>query len=329
MKERYWVLALSTCGLLAGAQAAQAGDIYRCEGDGSKSLVDSPVRCPSGRAVRIGSSGTAARPQASTPAEPSSEVPERPTRVQKLVKRTPPSEESRDLAPPALRAHSGSSSPPPVVAVPPVPVPIANAASVCAPLRHEATALRKCLREERRKEVRIIATGRLVQISAAASELANSTKTNDGLLAVGRNGRPTNWCENLLGDLIARRNLEVIDDETVPGPAWINAGNGVRTPLSGEILDARYTELSAPSGLVANGYVTLRWQQQRTVVVRTRVGCFQANPGSTAAACGQLRYLGIDVHDDEMPQACNIGFYGRPNWPQWRDKNVEIRIPTH
>ncbi len=315
-------------GLLAAASPALADDIYRCEGDGPKTLVDSPVRCPSGRAIRIGGSEPAPPPPRPV-AVP--EPTERPQRIPKREKqREPPAAESfrQRLAPPG--AAPVQEEPAPVAAavspVPRVPVPPATAATVCAPLRNDATALRKCLAEERRKEVRIIANGRLMQVSAAAAELAHYARTRDGLLAIGRSGRPPAWCEELMGDLLQQRRLEVIDKEDAPTPAWIH-GSGTEL-RGGEVLDPNYAELDAPGGLVASGYVTVRWKQQRTLVVRTRPGCFPAGSNSTKATCGSQRYIAIDVHDDEMPQACNIGFYGRPYWLQWKDKNVEIRVPS-
>lgn len=316
-------------GLLAVASPALAGDIYRCEGDGPMTIVDSPVRCPGGRATRIGGSAPAA-PPARPVAAP--EPMERPQRTPKLEKRRePPEAESfrQRLAP--KEAALVQAAPAPAAAtvapVPRVPVPpVTAAATVCAPLHNDAAALRKCLAEERRKEVRIIANGRLLQVSEAAAELARYTRTRDGLLAIGRSGRPPAWCEELLNDLLQRRDLEVIDNEDAPTPAWIHgSGTDLR---GGKVLDPDYAELDAPGGLVASGYVTVRWKQQRTLVVRTRPGCFPAEPNSTKATCGPQRYLGIDVHDDEMPQACNIGFYGRAYWPQWKDKNLEIQVPS-
>lgn len=315
-------------GLLAAASPALAGDIYRCQGDGPMMIVDSPVRCPSGRATRIGGSDPAPPPSRPV-AVP--EPMERPQRIPKQEKRRePPAAESFHQRFASPGAAPVQEAPAPVAAaaapVPRVPVPPATAATVCAPLRNDATALRKCLAEERRKEVRIIANGRLIQVSEAAAELARYTRTRDGLLAIGRSGRPPAWCEELLGDLLQRRRLEVIDNEDAPTPAWIrDSGTDLR---GGKVLDPDYAELDAPGGLVASGYVTVRWKLQRTLVVRTRPGCFPAEPNSTKATCGSLRYLAIDVHDDEMPQACNIGFYGRPYWPQWKDKNVEIRVPS-
>lgn len=320
---------LLASGLLAAASSALADDIYRCEGDGPKTLVDSPVRCPSGRGIRIGGSAPAPPPPRPV-AVP--EPMERPQRIPKReTQREPPADESfrQRLASP--RAVPAQEVPAPVVAtalppVPRVPVPPATAATVCAPLRNDATALRKCLAEERRKEVRTIANGRLMQVRAAAAELAQYARTRDGLLAIGRSGRPPAWCEELLGDLLQQRRLEVIDKEDAPTPAWMyGSGTDLR---GGEVLDPDYAELDAPDGLVVLGYVTVRWKQQRTLVVRPKPGCYPAGPNFTKAACGDLRYIGIDVHDDEMPHACNIGFYGRPYWPQWKDKNVEIRVPS-
>ncbi len=327
------VSALVTYGLLAAAPQLLAGEIYRCEGDGPKALVDLPARCPNGRAIRVGGAGSAARA-----ADVASAVKARTERVEKIEKVTSSREGSRDhpisgvgteLRPAEAHAtQTAEPTPAPASVAAPTPAsPSAAAVAGCARLRPDAAALRKCLQEERRREVRAIALSRLAKLSAAAAELARSTQTGNGLLAVGRNGRPVAWCEGFLGDLLAMRNLEVVDDEMVPGPRWINASGsvGVSDLRSGEIIDTQFTELIAPGGPVVNGYVTLRWRNQRTVLVRSRPTCVEVSPGT--ARCAQQRYMGIDVHDDEMAQACNISFYGRAYWPQWQDKNVEIRTP--
>lgn len=317
---------LLASGLLVTALSALAGAIYRCEGDGPKTLVDSPMRCAGGRATRIGGSDSAPPPPAPVTVREPTEGPERISKRER--QREPFAAESfrHRLAGPGAAPTQETPAPVATVSqVPRVPVMPTTAGTVCSPLRNNATALRKCLAEERRKEVRIIANGRLRQVSAAAAELAHYARTRDGLLAIGRSGRPPAWCEELLGDLLQQRRLEVIDNEDSPTPAWIrSSGTDLR---GGEVLDPDYTELDAPGGLVASGYVTVRWKQQHTLVVRTRPGCFPAGPNSTKATCGSQRYTAIDVHDDEMPQACDIGFYGRPYWPQWKDKNVEIRVP--
>ncbi|MEO8155107.1 MAG: hypothetical protein ABI605_18730 [Rhizobacter sp.] len=162
-------------------------------------------------------------------------------------------------------------------------------------------------------------------MGVAAVEVARAAQTGNFVLAIGRTGRPASWCESLLGDLVAQRNLEVVDDEMAAAPAWINSGgsNGVRNSTSAEILDPQFALLAAPGGEVVDGYVTLRWRQQRTLVVRTRPGCFQSDPG--VVRCSSMRYQAIDVHDDEMSQACNFQLYGRAYWPQWKDTSIEIR----
>lgn len=313
-------------GSIAAVAPALAGDIYRCEGGGHRAFVDSPIHCPDGRATRVGGSKTALSPPLSMA------VPEPIERTQRIPKREergdPPLVEwSRERRAPRAAATAPAEPNSIAAVVPGVPrmnVRSTTAPAACAPLRDDATALRRCLTEERRKEVRVIANGRLKQVSAAAAELAQYTRTRDGLLAIGRSGRPPEWCEELLGDLIQQRQLAIVDNEDAPTPAWIR-GNGADM-RGGEVLDPNYVELDAPGGLVVSGYVTVRWKQQRTLVVRTRPGCFPAGSNSIKAVCGAQRYNAIDVHDDEMPQSCDIGFYERPYWPQWKDKNVELRI---
>lgn len=171
-------------------------------------------------------------------------------------------------------------------------------------------------------EVRAIATARLAKLSGAVSEFANAALASGGVLAVSRKGRPAAWCESFLSDVMAQRDLQVVDDEMTSGPRWIDQGGGALR--AGEVLDPDFTELRPTGGGVVRGYVTLRWKGGPPTVLRSQFACTEVKPGQ--ARCNPQRYISMHVHDDEMPQACHVTLYGRPYWPQWQDSSVEIRL---
>jgi hypothetical protein len=176
------------------------------------------------------------------------------------------------------------------------------------------------LREERRAEVRQIASRRLEAMSRTIADHVSFAARTDSVLATSKAGRPPAWCEGFLEDVVALRNLEVVDDEEVGGPRWMQGGNGV-AQTSAEILDADFNEWNVGESKVPDGYVTVRWRGS-LVVLRVVAACTDSDHGK--AICIPQRYTSIYVYDDTTPVACNISAVGRPYWPNWKNSLTPI-----
>lgn len=292
MARRSLTGTVAALALLAVTANGAAADIYRCEGDGPKTLVDSPRHCPGGQAVRVNAPKPKPKPQV----------------IGRLPEASSPTASAPASAPaPTTATHTTASGRP---------------AHVCEPHRFNPSVLDECLKTERRKHVRAVATERLAKLGDAVSEFATLPLVKDGLITIRRDhNRPPAWCEAFLGDVIAQRNLEVVDDEGLTGPRWIDYGT--RPLRAAPILDEDFSEWTPPGGPVVRGHVTVMWRK-RMVVLRAISACSLER--GHGVRCHPLRYTGLAVHDDEMPQACQVSFVERPYWNHWRDSMVEIRL---
>jgi len=203
---------------------------------------------------------------------------------------------------------------------PPAPTP-AVASSACQKLAQDPARARECIRAERRAEVRRVAEVRLAEISRAVADYVNAAASAGNIMAVSRDGRPAAWCENLLGDLIARKDIEVVDDETVGGPEWTTSGNGPGRAAA-DILDPAFKEWNLGSATVPEGYVTARWRTSNLVVLRVTAACTQARDGT--ARCNPHRLVNVYVHDTATPVACDATEVSRAAWPNWKNAKTPI-----
>lgn len=227
------------------------------------------------------------------------------------------------------RAGAVESSPPvtgrsPARAAPAVP---RVADSTCLNRKSvDRGELRHCLRDERRAEVRNIATARLAAMSAAFADFAAMPRREDGLLAKNTGGRPTAWCEDVFNDVMALRNLEVVDDEESAGPRWMDVRDSDGRPLrrAAEILDPDFKELNSNVGKVVSGYVTVRWRGTNQIVLRASAACTDYDPKNVR--CARLPYVSMLVHETEFPVACNVKLVGRAYWPNWKDSMTPVRL---
>jgi hypothetical protein len=278
--------------------AVQAGDIYKCQVNGVTTFVDSPNRCGEGGAQQV---------------QTTKKAPVAPTAVPAPASPVPP-------APPALNT-TPARAPVAPVADPRVPSPTpAVATSSCQKLAQDPSRFRECTRTERRKEVNRIATGRLAAASVAVSEYIAFARKTNSMLAVDKAGRGATWCEQMLSDVMALKNLEVVDDESTPGPRWLQSHNDPG-PTAVEILDPNYTEWQVAGGKVVNGNVTVRWRKSNLVLLRVVGVCSEHNG---AIRCSEMRYMSIEVHEDNKPYACNLQIVSPQYWPKWKDSLVQV-----
>ncbi len=266
---------------------AMCAEIYRCQANGVTTFVDSPNRCPNGTAQR--QHGFESKPGGAAPARPIATSGTDPIKSVRPVAAARPA-----------RAH---------------------AATACQALVHDAARFRQCLREERRAEVRRIASPRLEAIGRAVADHVSFAARTNSVLAVSNTGRSPEWCEDILKDVMALKDLEVVDDEEVGGPRWMQTGNGtVRS--SAEVLDAEFREWALPDVKVPHGYVTVRWRSSSLVVLRVVAAC--TSTGDGRASCNPQRHTSIYVYDDVTPVACNVSAFGRPYWPNWKNSQTPI-----
>jgi hypothetical protein len=184
----------------------------------------------------------------------------------------------------------------------------------------------ECRQELRRTEIRKLAIARLAAVSSAIAEVATKPGKIDGVIAVARAGRPAAWCEALLNDVLAQRNVEVVDDENAPGPRWITSvdKNGRRSLQAGPILDPGFKEWRVRDDVIVQGYVTLRWRGENLVALRVVAGCDEGD--AAAARCDKQRHPAAHVHDADVPFACTATFVERPHWNNWKEALVPIRL---
>ncbi len=193
--------------------------------------------------------------------------------------------------------------------------------SRCQELAYEPTRFRECLRTERRVEVRRIATARLESFGRAVRAFIDSAAKTNSIIAVANKGRGPAWCEVVLSDVMAQENLDVVDDEAVGGPRWIQSG--VETGRSAaEVLDPNFKEWRVPGGKVPDGYVTARLRGSSLVVLRVMAACTSGVDG--AEHCNQQPYVSVFVYDDVTPIACNVSAVGRAYWPSWQSSMTPI-----
>ena len=286
-------LAVSTIVLCSAA--ASASEIYRCQVDGVTTFVDSPRGCPGGPARHVGGDESAAT-------KPSLPMP----RVGET--RKDPDAASRGRATPGQSPAPSQSQ-------------AAPAALPCQKLAQEPARARECLRVERRAEVRRVASARLLGISRAVADYVSRVSSAGNLITVSNDGRPPAWCESILGDLMAQKDIEVVDDESTGGPEWVRAGIGpARSAV--EILDPNFQEWSFAGSKVPDGYVTARWRGSNLVALRVVAACTTASDGT--ARCNPHRLVSIYVYDAATPMACDVAEVGRAYWPNWKNSKTPI-----
>lgn len=256
-------------------QVSAAGEIFRCEINGVKTFVDSVRNCPGGKADRVGGGAAPASPAA-----------------------VPPSR--TDALPARPRAQPASS----------------EAATAC--LNHKGSdpaLLRSCLQAQRGTETRAAAQPRLAAISRALNDFVQWPRSEDGLFAGHRKGRPAEWCARLLNDVIAQRNIDVVDDAASAGPL---------PSIAADILDPNFKLMPFQGRQVVDGYVTLRWQSSQSLVLRMQTAC--SDSGAGKISCAPSPYLAVLVHDAEHPVACNVSFIGRTYWPNWKNSMTPVTL---
>ena len=254
--------------------------VYRCQIGGVTAFVDSPHRCPEGTARRQGDD--AAKPR---PAPPD------------------PAADARRLG-----------------RVPDANPPLAATVAACQTQPHNPSGQRACLQAARRAEVRQVAVARLALLRRAATEYLRGASRAGEILATPARGAPVAWCEQVLGDLMAGRNFELVDDETVGAPEQVHVGSAGRHALP--VVDADFQTWQLGEERVPSGYVTTRWREQDLVVLRIAAACTEGPDGKAHCVAG--RYTSISFYGSSAPEGCNVSAYGRAYWPNWKATQTPI-----
>lgn len=180
---------------------------------------------------------------------------------------------------------------------------------------NDPSALRRCLGAQQSAETRAEARPRLVAMSRALRDYATLPRVEDGLLAVHNTGRPAAWCESLFNDVIALRNVDVVDDPQTAGALPAAAA---------DVLDPDFRLVDLDGRQVVHGYVTIRWRGAHSLVLRTQTTCPPSPSGPSS--CARQPYIGVVVHDAEYPIACNLRFIGRAYWPNWQGSMTRVSL---
>jgi hypothetical protein len=199
---------------------------------------------------------------------------------------------------------------------------LAAAVAACQALAQNPTGLRACLHTARRAEVRQIATARLALSRRAVNDYFIGASRAGHILATPMRTAPVAWCEQVLGDLMAGRNFEVVDDETLGGPEQVRSGSAGRHAVP--VLDADFQTWQLGEERVPSGYVTTRWREKDLVVVRIAAACTEGQDGR--AHCVSGRYTSISVYGSSAPEGCDVSAYGRSYWPNWKATQTPIFV---
>lgn len=142
-----------------------------------------------------------------------------------------------------------------------------------------------------------------------------------------KDGRPVEWCRDALSDVLASKQVDVVDDETDAMPRWIGAATGGgAAPTAAPVLDPAFETQAVGGSSVVSGHVSLRWRAQ-PIVVRLVFACVRARDGAAdGLVCNPQRYTSLYVYDETTPIACNVGFVGRPYWANWSASMTPLRL---
>lgn len=173
--------------------------------------------------------------------------------------------------------------------------------------------------ESRKAEVKALVQPRLHAVAQAIMEFNEYPTDIGGWLGTPTSGRSASWCEALLEDVMAQKNVEVVDDERSPTPAWDRPA-GTSPPRKGyPVVDPDFDFRVQDKDVVVNGYVTLWWKQAtRPIMIVVRIDAPCAIP-HFQLRCGQRRYTTISVYDHETPVACSVLPYDPRYWSNWKN----------
>jgi hypothetical protein len=213
----------------------------------------------------------------------------------------------------------------------PLPLTVPDAASAAATAagqlpctRHEGHAKRlaDCQKEQRQLAVRMLATSRLELVSRNVAEHLEVPRHRAGLIALVKDGRPASWCETVLDDIAARRNIEAIVDESVQAPSIARPSDGAGDPWRPPAIDEGFREMPHPKGSVVRGYVTVSWKGGKPMSIEVLSACSDAGG---QARCGTLRIHQVTIHDSRLARACVTTFVTNEYVFEPNDRLVPLR----
>ncbi len=138
------------------------------------------------------------------------------------------------------------------------------------------------------------------------------------ILGVDKKGRPASWCEEVLGDIVAHRNIDVLDDEQRRRARWVDS------PAA--LIDGDYQLLRVDGSEVPNGYVHLLWRGKTPLMLQMPAACTEWR--DKAVQCHPNRYTGIGIMDADTPVACSFSYVDVSAWGTWKASMSEIRNPV-
>jgi hypothetical protein len=199
-----------------------------------------------------------------------------------------------------------------------------NAAS-CTRLSGDAVRLGACLREAAKAQARATAAPRLEAMRRALATFLERPTAGPVLLAVHKKGRPAPWCEEVLADIAANRNIDVLDDEDRRRARWgdtvDSAGRRLEQPAA--LIDADYRTWRVDGTEVPHGYVHLLWRGNTPLMLYLPAVCTD-DGRDKVVHCHALRYPFVSLMDAETPMACNVTLVDIALWSNWKTSMTEI-----
>lgn len=169
---------------------------------------------------------------------------------------------------------------------------------------------------------------RLEAISHAVNDFALLPQAGDAILSVSNRNKPKAewtksaiWCESILQDVIALKNLEPAGDIGNQGPMWGEGGGYVKRSDS---VDPDFSVKYVSGRKVVSGYVNAVWKKEFLVTIRVNGAC--VGSGDVYRLCTGAVHSSVWVYGPDPVHRCEATAIARLAWPSWMHTDTIIHL---
>lgn len=169
---------------------------------------------------------------------------------------------------------------------------------------------------------------RLRAVSHAVNDFALLPQNGAVILSVSNHDKPKPewtssaiWCESLLQDVIALRNIEPVADVGDQGPIWVKENGYIKRS---ESIDPAFSIREVHGRKLVSGYVNVRWDNKYLLTLRVDGNC--VGEGEVHRRCTGPVHSRVWVYGPDAAHSCNAGAADRLAWPYWMHKETVIQL---